>query len=39
MLPIGVSHNPLLDADLFDQQASLFVVIMQTNYIVAMQPP
>lgn len=39
MLPIGVSHSPLLDDDLFDQQASIFVVIMQSNYIVAMQPP
>jgi hypothetical protein len=28
MLPIGVSDGPLLDANLFDQQASIFVVIM-----------
>lgn len=39
MLPIGVSHGPLLDADLFDQQVFIFVVIMQSNCIVAIKPP
>jgi hypothetical protein len=39
MLPIGVSHGLLLDVDLFDQQAYIFVVIMQSNYIVARQAP
>jgi hypothetical protein len=39
MLPIGISNGPLLDADLFDQQAFIFVVIMQSNCIATMQPP
>jgi hypothetical protein len=37
MLPIGVSHDLLLDVDLFDEQVSIFFVIMQSNYIATMQ--
>jgi hypothetical protein len=35
-LPTRVSHGPLFDVDLFNHQTSIFVAIMQWNYVATM---